>query len=158
MTSGISMWAWKGVLHVHQRGHQCSQSYGLFYSWGQDLKLGLLALCPSLIHLFTEGAALKLSSGGPSTLIRIRSSTVLGFREDLMSDLILFCVENPLSHCADDTGRTSMIFTRWRMFWGQKNKKKNIQKRTNIYYSHGRGWVAQYDHNNLYKIHRSNTF
>ena len=80
--------------------------------FGHSLKLGRLALLPSANHFFTAIPLSKVSSGGPSTLIRIRSRTVLGSRLALMSDLILFCVEKPLSHCAEETGRTSMILTR----------------------------------------------
>ncbi len=92
--------------------NQHQQSLGLHTSFGQDLKFGLLALWPSSIHLFTEAEASNASKGGPSTLILIRSSTVLGCNEDLMSDFMRFWTENPLSHCAEDTGRINMILTR----------------------------------------------
>lgn len=92
--------------------NQHQQSLGLHTSFGQDLKFGLLALWPSSIHLFTEAEASNASKGGPSTLILIRSSTVLGCNEDLMSDFMRFWTENPLSHCAEDTGRINMMLTR----------------------------------------------
>lgn len=64
---------------------------------------------------------------GPSVWFLIRSSVVDMCRLLLEEFLVRFCAENPLSHCAADIGRISIISTRFSTFWKTTTAVKTIQ-------------------------------
>lgn len=53
-----------------------------------------------------------------------QANNLSAWRDSLVSDLIHLCAESPLSHTTAETGRTSIMCTRWRVFW-----EKNLFKR-----------------------------
>lgn len=88
----------------------CNLAFLIFHLGWTSLPHSLASNLPVLAppHWFLSGHPLSLNEGM------------------LLSDLILFCAENPLSHTPAETGRTSIMCTRCRMFGANNTFKRFI--------------------------------
>ena len=78
-----------------------------FLQWSDTMSRQYV-ICTATVKFLNAGYGSQCATAGPSIDIRIRLSNVFVFRRFLLAVFILFIVENNLSTCVLDAGKTAM--------------------------------------------------